>query len=144
MVPRSKIVFFDGMCNLCNAAVNFIWKRNLKRNLFYTSLQSEFAKNQLLEENSNNQNINTIYFLDNGVLYKKSLAVYRILKELDGVYSYFSILRFIIPIPLSDFIIISSNLDGANVFSDEALMYGMDRNSKRPFVIPAAPQYKPG
>ena len=84
---------------------------NLKRNLFYTSLQSEFAKNQLLEENSNNQNINTIYFLDNGVLYKKSLAVYKILKELDGFYSYFSILRFIIPIPLSDFIydIISKN-----------------------------------
>ena len=62
MVPKSKIVFFDGICNLCNAAVNFIWKRNLKRNLFYTSLQSEFAKNQLLEENNNNQNINTIYF----------------------------------------------------------------------------------
>ena len=111
MVPKSKIVFFDGICNLCNAAVNFIWKRNLKRNLFYTSLQSEFAKNQLLEENSNNQNINTIYFLDNGVLYKKSLAVYKILKELDGVYSYFSILRFIIPIPLSDFIydVVSKN-----------------------------------
>ena len=92
MIPRSKIVFFDGICNLCNAAVNFIWKRNLKRNLFYTSLHSEFAKNQLLEELSSNQNINTIYFLDNGVLYRKSLAVYKILKELDGVYSYFSIL----------------------------------------------------
>ena len=111
MIPRSRIIFFDGVCNFCNAVINFIWKRNQKRNLFYTSLQSQFAKNQFSEKYKNIQNINTIYFLDNGVLYKKSLAIYKILKELNGIYSYFSILRFIIPIPLSDFIydVVSKN-----------------------------------
>ena len=41
----------------------------------------------------------------------KVQEVNKILKELDGIYSYFSILRFIIPISLSDFIydIVSKN-----------------------------------
>ena len=43
--------------------------------------------------------------------------------------------------------ITTQELGGAavtNSFSSESLICGIDLNSKRPFVIPAAPQYKPG
>ncbi|MCW3084113.1 MAG: thiol-disulfide oxidoreductase [Bacteroidetes bacterium] len=78
------IVFFDGVCNFCNAAVDRIYRRNKKRNIYYSSLQSEFAKKNLPPEATNN--IDTIIFYSGGNLYYRSSAVLQIAKRLDGAY----------------------------------------------------------
>jgi predicted DCC family thiol-disulfide oxidoreductase YuxK len=80
---KKSIVFFDGVCNLCNSSVDFIIKRNKKkRDLFYCSLQSSKALNYLDQKDI--QDLNTLVFLHNEKVYKKSTAVLKILLHLYG------------------------------------------------------------
>jgi predicted DCC family thiol-disulfide oxidoreductase YuxK len=44
-----SIVLFDGVCNFCNAGVNFIIDRDPEGHFLFAPLQSEFARNLLRE-----------------------------------------------------------------------------------------------
>lgn len=44
MQNEIKIIFFDGVCNLCNSSVDFIVRHEISKAFFFSSLQSEFAK----------------------------------------------------------------------------------------------------
>ena len=103
MKENFKIVFFDGVCNFCNGTVDFIWKKNKKRNLYYASLQSEFAKENLLNSGVRDVNLKTIYYKEGQKVYKKSQAVLRILKNLDGIYPLLANVALIIPKVISDY-----------------------------------------
>ena len=41
------VIFFDGVCNLCNGAVRTVIKLDSKRHFRFSSLQSDFAKTTL-------------------------------------------------------------------------------------------------
>ena len=84
-MENKKIVFFDGVCNFCNSTVDFIWKNNKKRNLYYASLQSDFSKDKLLNNGIKDFDLKTIYYSDGKKVFEKSHAVFIILKSLDGV-----------------------------------------------------------
>ena len=43
-MPDQRIILFDGVCNLCNSAVNFVIKRDKTSVLKFASLQSEERK----------------------------------------------------------------------------------------------------
>jgi predicted DCC family thiol-disulfide oxidoreductase YuxK len=91
---HSHIIFFDGVCNLCNGAVQFVLK-NDKHNVFkFASLQSNFAQKLLIERNLPSHDFDTIILLENGRIYTKSNAIFRIARKLPNFYwlSYFSIL----------------------------------------------------
>lgn len=96
------IVFFDGKCNFCNSTVNLLFSKNRKRNLFYSSLQSEFAKD-FLPFTVDDENLGTIYYFSNGVLYSKSTAVLMVLKELTLWYSILMVF-LIVPSILRDMV----------------------------------------
>ncbi|MBW6480727.1 MAG: DUF393 domain-containing protein, partial [Bacteroidales bacterium] len=76
------IIFFDGVCNLCNGSVNFVIRHD-KRNIFhFSSLQWPFAK-QVLDENYPVRNdFQTILYYENGKVFEKSTAVLRISRQL--------------------------------------------------------------
>ncbi len=78
------IVFFDGVCNFCNAAIDMIYRRNKKKNLYYSSLQSDFAKRNLPPEAL--KDLDTIIFYSGGKLYYRSSASLQIAKHLTGIY----------------------------------------------------------
>ncbi len=42
-----QIILFDGLCNLCNSSVQFIIKRDKKKQFRFASLQSSFGTKQL-------------------------------------------------------------------------------------------------
>lgn len=46
---QRTVILFDGVCNLCNASVQFIIRRDTKRHFLFASLQSE-AGQRLLKE----------------------------------------------------------------------------------------------
>ena len=100
-MEAKKIIFFDGVCNLCNKTVNYIIARDSGKIFHYTSLQGETAKNILGVEKSNE--LDTIYYRDNGVLYKKSTAMLRILKQLGGFTQLFYVF-IIVPRPVRDMV----------------------------------------
>jgi len=80
------IIFFDGVCNLCNASVQFVIKRDVKDHFRFSALQNEQAKEHLKEFKISPLNSNTILLLENGKLYTQSTAALRITRQLSGLW----------------------------------------------------------
>jgi predicted DCC family thiol-disulfide oxidoreductase YuxK len=72
-----KIVFFDGVCNLCNNSVKFILKRDTNRKLLFSSIQGDYFREHF-SRNAKIQGIDSIIFYENGQLWSKSDAALRI------------------------------------------------------------------
>jgi predicted DCC family thiol-disulfide oxidoreductase YuxK len=77
-----QIVFFDGVCNLCTGAVQFVLKRNKKKNILFASLQSNAGQQLLAQYNLPMENFSSFLFLENGKLYKQSTGALRMLTHL--------------------------------------------------------------
>lgn len=93
------IIFFDGVCNLCNTAVQFILKRD-KKNLFrFSSLQSDYAKANLPSSFTDDQNLQSIILKNGNSILTKSSAVLTVTKNLSGgwpiLYAFIVIPKFI-------------------------------------------------
>lgn len=82
--PIKPVIFFDGVCNLCNESVLFVIKRDRKGKFNFAPLQSGYAEQQLHRFDYSLQELNTILLLKNGKLYQKSSAVLEIAKGLSG------------------------------------------------------------
>ena len=80
------IVLFDGVCNFCNSAVNFIIKHDKKKQLHFAALQSEKASELLSLAGEKEYAINSIVLFENDKLYKRSSAILRIARYLNGGY----------------------------------------------------------
>lgn len=93
---EGKIIFFDGMCVLCNGAVDFLLRIDRKQKLKFASLQSGFAKSFMEKSYNKNLKEDTIVFFDEGRWYIKSAAVLRISSTLGLPYSALNFL-WIIP-----------------------------------------------
>jgi predicted DCC family thiol-disulfide oxidoreductase YuxK len=91
-----NIVFFDGVCNFCNSTVDWVYRNNKKKDIYYSSLQSEFAAKFLGQNGINTTDLDTIIFYEAGKFYFRSTAILRICKHLRGGYR-FLIAFFLIP-----------------------------------------------
>lgn len=104
---NKSIILFDGVCNLCNSSVNYIIKHDKTEHFLFVSLQSDVAKEILLQNNSNKINLETIILVENEKTYYKSTAALRIIKKLNGLinvlYLFIIIPKFIRD-PVYDFI----------------------------------------
>ena len=78
-MEKEKIVFFDGVCNLCTASVQFLIKYNKTKNLKFAPLQSIYFQERYPEES---KQLDSILFLREGVLYRESTAVLLLSREL--------------------------------------------------------------
>ena len=101
------IVFFDGVCGLCNRTVKFLLKRDSSKTLQFASLQSDFSKDLLARYGFSASDLDTVYLLKkhgevDEKLYRKSGAVIRALMGLGGVWRACSIL-LLVPAVLRDF-----------------------------------------
>jgi predicted DCC family thiol-disulfide oxidoreductase YuxK len=81
-LANSEVVFFDGVCNLCNAFVNFLMARSTR--LLFASLQGKTAAETLPKEMIDG--LSSIVFYDHGRIYTESSAALRILTRLGGLY----------------------------------------------------------
>ncbi|MDE0091903.1 MAG: DUF393 domain-containing protein [Oligoflexia bacterium] len=75
-----NIIFFDGVCELCDWFVNFVFKRDSKKQFLYAPLQGETAKIHLKKEDS--QGLKSIIFFNHGTVLKESPALKAIMKKL--------------------------------------------------------------
>ena len=85
---NKSLVLFDGYCNLCNASVRFIIKRDKKQQYVFSSLQSDAAQKVLLQYEYNNFNTDSIILIENEKVYDKSTAALRIGKNLKPFWNY--------------------------------------------------------
>jgi len=80
---ESLTIYFDGVCNLCNASVNWIILRDMSQIFSYASLQGESARSNLPPHIVNSLSSIILRFPD-GRLFFESDAVIEILKRLPG------------------------------------------------------------
>lgn len=80
-MSNSKLILFDGVCNLCNGFVQFVIKNDKKKLFKFGSLQSANSKSILLNLGVE-QNLKTVILIADGVAYFKSDAALQILKQL--------------------------------------------------------------
>ena len=83
---NEPIIFFDGICNLCNHSVDFVLRHEKGDHLKFASLQSNFAI-QLLNGLDLPESLDSIIFLVNGKNYFESDAVIEISKHLKFPYN---------------------------------------------------------
>lgn len=84
-IPKHiPVIYFDGVCNLCNGMVQFIIKHDRKKLFRFAALQSEPGKALCLK--FKNQLPDTILLEYNQRVYTKSGAVLRIALLLGGVW----------------------------------------------------------
>jgi len=85
-VLHKNIILFDGFCNLCNAAVVFVLKRDKKGYFSFASLQSETGKQLIGSYGFDVANGETIILIENNQLYTRTTAALRIARKLSGVW----------------------------------------------------------
>ncbi|HLN20127.1 MAG TPA: thiol-disulfide oxidoreductase DCC family protein [Bacteroidales bacterium] len=103
MQPEPDILFFDGVCNLCNGLVKFIIRHDRKGTVMFSSLQSEAASKFLSRYSFNGKIPDSVIFLSGNRIYLKSSAILQLLKVTGGLLRLFYIFR-IVPRFIRDFV----------------------------------------
>lgn len=80
---RQQVVLFDGVCGMCNASVDFILSRDRDKKFLFSPLQGKFANAQVPKEC---MDLNTIIYIRDGMILRRSSAVLQILVDLGGLW----------------------------------------------------------
>ena len=94
-----RVIFFDGVCGLCNAWVDFILKRDRAGIFSFAPLQGNYAKEM---EPEASKNLNTMIYLVSGQRYYRTGAILRILRDLGGIW-YLAWVFWFVPFFIRDF-----------------------------------------
>lgn len=78
------VILFDGVCNLCNASVQYIIKHDKRRLFRFASLQSAFGEKLLKKNNLPANAFNSFILFKNNIIYTRSTAALLVAKELAG------------------------------------------------------------
>lgn len=96
--PDHPIVFFDGVCGLCNSSVDFVMARDRRGIFRYAPLQGETAAARLNPRDV--ASLNSIVLVDDAGVHRHSTAIVRILGHLGGGWKFAAALLWLIPRPL--------------------------------------------
>jgi predicted DCC family thiol-disulfide oxidoreductase YuxK len=102
-LPKNKkIILFDGVCNLCNSAVQFIIKRDKKDVFRFVALQSDLGMEICIYIGIDQKATDSIILYEPGIAYYyKSQAALQIASELGSFYSLLTIFK-VLPKKISD------------------------------------------
>ena len=85
-ITPQNIIFFDGVCNLCNGVVNTLIDLDTRHNLLFAPLQGETYQQYSTATVQKTADFSTIIFVQQGREYTKSDAAIRIIACLGGFY----------------------------------------------------------
>lgn len=81
-----RVILFDGVCNFCNASVNFVIDRDPKFLFKFAALQSEFGKEKLTQAGLNAEEYTSVVLIEDGKVYTRSTAALRVARQLSGLW----------------------------------------------------------
>lgn len=102
MSTDNPILFFDGVCNLCNNTVDYVIRHDRSGGIHFASLQSDYAHDILSTHDINLDRLDTIYLLHDSRLYAKSQAALQLLQIMGGWRSVLGRIGRIIPTIVAD------------------------------------------
>jgi predicted DCC family thiol-disulfide oxidoreductase YuxK len=82
---RKALILFDGYCNLCNGAVQFVFKRDRKEHFYFAGLSWPVAAG-LLNDFPEYRDADSILVYQNGKMYGKSSAALVIAGKLGALW----------------------------------------------------------
>lgn len=86
MIDGKQIILFDGVCNLCNASVQFVLRRDKKAKFVFAALQTDTAKKLLQNTPKYITDLHSIVLIKNGKIYDESTAALHLARELSGAW----------------------------------------------------------
>ena len=95
----NPVIMFDGYCNLCNGAVQWIIKRDTKEQFYFAPINSHYATNTL--SSSFLTSIDSIVLIMDNQTYIKSTAALEIARQLPFPYPLLAVF-YLIPRVLRD------------------------------------------
>lgn len=84
--PDSPLILFDGVCNLCAWAVQFIIARDPRGVFRFASLQSPLGQKIMQEHGLAPGQLDSFVLVEEGVAYTESTAALKVSKKLDGAW----------------------------------------------------------
>lgn len=94
-----RIIYFDGICTLCNSFIDFVVKRDTQNLFHIASLQGLTAKNNLP---ARDLSLDSVVYVEDGKIYRQSDAVLRIFQHLGAGYKIIAAIGHILPRFLRD------------------------------------------
>ena len=96
MPAGKKIILFDGVCNLCDSAMQYVIKRDKDDVFRFAALQSEIGKKILDHIGIDPKKTDSVVLYEPGLAYYyKSDAALEISKYLSGFISYSNVFRIL-------------------------------------------------
>jgi len=81
-----NIILFDGVCNLCNTAINFVIDRDRKKVFKFSSFQSTFGQGYLKDNQLPLDEFEYMVYVENDKIYAKSTAALKIARKMSGIW----------------------------------------------------------
>ena len=104
MEDHKKIILFDGICNLCNSAVQYIIKRDKNDEFRFATLQGEIGQQLINERTIDTSKLDSIILIEPGIAYySKSTAALKISQSFGGFWKMAYVLK-LIPRQLRDIV----------------------------------------
>ena len=97
------IILFDGICNLCNGAVNFIIRQDRKKTFRFAALQSAAGQQLLQQYHLSPSDFNSFILIDQNKYYQQSTAALKVAAKLSWYWQWTQ-LFWIIPRFLRDIV----------------------------------------
>jgi predicted DCC family thiol-disulfide oxidoreductase YuxK len=94
-VDENPVILFDGLCNFCNGAINFVLKQDKKGIFRFAPLQSEAGRRLLQQYHLPTDEFESFVLIDDGKVYTKSSAALRVMNKLPWYWKEAQIFRVI-------------------------------------------------
>lgn len=96
------VMVYDGVCYLCNTAVNFIIRRDTQNKFLFTPMQSKYAKVLMAQYGVEHLADDTFILIKDGRCFFQSDAALEISKDFSGMWRAFRGFK-VLPKPIRDF-----------------------------------------
>ena len=97
-INKSKIILFDGICNLCISSVNFIIERDVNNVFLFASIQSKAGRKLISQYNIDVNKHDSIILIHDNIIKYRSSAVLSILVYLKTMWRVLLVFYIIPPI----------------------------------------------
>jgi predicted DCC family thiol-disulfide oxidoreductase YuxK len=90
-----EVILFDGVCNLCSEAVDFILERDPEAKFAFASLQSDAGQEILSHFGLSSDSFDSMVLVKNGRVYQKSAAALEIAAGLHGAWLLMQVFKIV-------------------------------------------------